>query len=146
MVPRTLAGLGIVALLALSGCTPGEPAVPVNDRVAAEDRTEEAAGGDEGDGGEAAGTISSWAAGTQLVYTSVPDSLPTGPVTFELTCESLPHNVVLEGVAGEDPLVECPGAGTATGETVEIEPGDYTYYCSIPGHRQAGMEGQITAG
>lgn len=134
---------GLVALLALAGCTPGEPEISANDQVAAADRTEEAPA----DGEEAApaegGEVAQFTAGNQLVYDSAPDALPAGPLTFELVCDSLPHDVVIEGVQGDQPIVECPGEGSFTGD-VELDAGEYTYYCSVPGHRAGGMEGTLT--
>ncbi|HEX6238619.1 MAG TPA: plastocyanin/azurin family copper-binding protein [Acidimicrobiales bacterium] len=44
---------------------------------------------------------------------------------------------------GEEPFIVEAGAGqTATG-SVALEPGRYEIYCSLPGHRDAGMEGVL---
>jgi len=141
--------VGLAALLTLSACIPGEPAVAVNDRVAAENRTEAAVQGGEGGGEEeggdgGGGPVVAWGGASGLEYSEVPEALPVGPQTFELSCESLSHNVHIEGVDNDNAIVECPGEGTFTGD-VELEAGDYVYYCSIAGHREAGMEGEITA-
>ncbi|MPZ87414.1 MAG: hypothetical protein GEU81_04935 [Nitriliruptorales bacterium] len=137
---------GLTAALVLAGCSPGEPEVSPNEQVAADDRTEEApTDGEAGDTDEAApdGEAAQFAAGVELAFTSAPDSLPAGALTFELVCESLPHNVIIEGVQGDEPIVECPGEGSFTGDA-ELESGEYTYYCGVPGHREGGMEGTLT--
>lgn len=53
------------------------------------------------------------------------------------------HNIVIDGVnQGSDPVIEANGGETATG-TYNLFAGEYTFYCSISGHRSAGMEGTI---
>lgn len=84
-----------------------------------------------------------FAGGQQLVYTEAPAELTAGEIEIFLRLESLPHNVVFEGIEGDEPIVEGDAEGVYSG-TVELEPGEYTYYCSIPGHRPAGMEGTVT--
>jgi plastocyanin len=42
-------------------------------------------------------------------------------------------------------VVDVKGGKTATGTFKIAKPGTYKFYCSIPGHRAAGMEGTITA-
>ena len=66
-----------------------------------------------------------------------------GEVTIALTSESLVPDVVIEE-AGDTEVVEARG-GTQVG-SIELEPGTYTFYCSVPGHREAGMEGTLTVG
>lgn len=68
-----------------------------------------------------------------------------GEVTIELTSvPSVPHTFTIEEL-GDREVVRADGGETASG-TVTLEPGSYTFYCSIPGHRQAGMEGTLTVG
>ena len=55
---------------------------------------------------------------------------------------SLEHNVtVAEGsrVLGATPTF----VGGSKTLTLKLKPGKYTFYCSVPGHRQAGMEGTL---
>jgi plastocyanin len=47
-------------------------------------------------------------------------------------------------VDGKGVVVDVAGGKTASGGLRFAKPGTYTFYCSIPGHRAAGMEGTIT--
>ncbi len=51
------------------------------------------------------------------------------------------HNIEIDGVAGFK--VEAQAGQTATG-SIDVAPGEYVIFCSIPGHREAGMEGSLT--
>ncbi len=66
-----------------------------------------------------------------------------GEIAIELTSgESVEHDVVIEE-AGDTRVVEANRGQTNVG-TIELEAGEYTFYCSVPGHRTAGMEGTLT--
>lgn len=53
---------------------------------------------------------------------------------------STPHNVSLEGGEQGDTVGE---GGTST-VSADLKRGEYVFYCSVEGHRQAGMEGTLT--
>ena len=103
-------------------------------------------------GGE--GSPSSGGGGSTLKVDADPDgalkfaqgalTAKAGKVTIDFTnASSLPHDVKIEQDGkqlGGTPVVTNKDA---TAE-VELEAGDYTYYCSVPGHREAGMEGELT--
>jgi plastocyanin len=66
-----------------------------------------------------------------------------GSVTIDFTNDSsLPHDVKIEGngVNGEG-TDEVTGGSTSA--TVDLQAGTYTFYCSVDGHRAAGMEGTL---
>lgn len=56
---------------------------------------------------------------------------------------SIPHDVKIERDGEEVGGTDVVTGGTADA-TVTLEAGDYTFFCSVPGHRQAGMEGPLT--
>ena len=35
-------------------------------------------------------------------------------------------------------------AASSSDIKVDLKPGEYTFYCSVPGHREGGMEGKLT--
>jgi len=80
----------------------------------------------------------------QLSYDAKQLSAKAGSVTITLTnAAPLEHNVAIaEGgkVLGATPTF----AGGSKSVTVKLKPGKYTFYCTVPGHRQAGMEGTLT--
>ncbi|MGH2922527.1 MAG: plastocyanin/azurin family copper-binding protein [Solirubrobacterales bacterium] len=56
----------------------------------------------------------------------------------------IPHDVTIEDESGTElggtDLITASSAET----TVDLQPGTYTFYCSVPGHRDDGMEGTLT--
>jgi plastocyanin len=94
---------------------------------------------------EAASTVKLAAAsGAQLAYDTKALSAKAGAVTIDFSNSSpLEHDVVIaEGskVLGQTPTF----AGGSKSVALTLKPGKYTFYCSVPGHRQAGMEGTLT--
>jgi plastocyanin len=67
-----------------------------------------------------------------------------GQVTLETkNNEPIGHNIAVtgNGIDQKGPVVQ--GGGTSK-ITVNLKPGTYTFYCSVDGHRQAGMQGKLT--
>ena len=56
---------------------------------------------------------------------------------------SVPHNVSIEG-SGVDEEGNTVGQGDKSTVRAELRPGEYSFYCSVGGHREAGMEGTLT--
>ena len=79
-----------------------------------------------------------------LAYKFADAKSPAGSV--QLTSEnpqSTPHNIAVDG-NGLDEKGEVVTAGGKSEVTVDLQPGEYSFYCSVPGHREGGMEGKLT--
>jgi plastocyanin len=64
-------------------------------------------------------------------------------VTIELVNDSgIQHNVEVEGNGVEE--VSDTITEGSTELTLDLEPGEYEFYCAVPGHREGGMEGTLT--
>ena len=79
----------------------------------------------------------------QLAFDAKQLSAKAGSVTVTFTNASpIEHDVTIaEGakVLGATPIF----VGGSRKLTLRLKPGTYTFYCSVPGHRQAGMEGTL---
>jgi uncharacterized cupredoxin-like copper-binding protein len=73
-------------------------------------------------------------------------SLNQGDVTFKLTNDGQqPHSLEIEDVNGQDQEIEGDvQPGDSNTLTVNLPAGKYEFYCPVPGHKELGMEGEIT--
>jgi len=71
-------------------------------------------------------------------------SAKSGNVTITMDNPSpVPHGVAVEGngVDKDGSVVNKGGKSTVT---ASLKPGKYTFYCPVPGHKEAGMKGTLT--
>lgn len=80
-----------------------------------------------------------------LSFTSDEASAKAGKVSVNFTNSApVPHDVRIEDSGGKDIGGTEVITESSESAAVNLKPGDYTFYCSVPGHRQAGMEGTLT--
>ncbi|HEX7244365.1 MAG TPA: plastocyanin/azurin family copper-binding protein [Solirubrobacterales bacterium] len=80
-----------------------------------------------------------------LAYTTTEATAKAGKVDVEFNNpQALTHDVAIEDsngeVVGQTELI----ASSSDSTTVNLKPGTYTFFCTVPGHREAGMEGTLT--
>lgn len=136
-----LALLLATGVLLAAGCGDDEDEGGGGSGAATPEATEEPSSGGGGGGGEALtltadpGGAISWEPGEL--------SAPAGSVTITLVNESgTPHAVEVEGNGVEEESDVVTGGQTDL--SVDLEAGEYTFYCPVGSHRQQGMEGTLT--
>lgn len=126
-----------------------------NEEIEREENEEPGAGGAEEPtpGKEAApeadakgpgGTLQLAADPTNIAYDKTSLTSKPGKVTIDFNNPSaISHDVVIEEgsteIAKSDLIAEAE-----TSVSADLAPGTYTFYCSVPGHAEAGMEGTLT--
>lgn len=132
LVPFTLAACG------------GDDEEPAADSGAATTTTEETTTSASGGGGGGGVEIAAVPDGS---FAYEQDSVEAAAGEVEIDFDnpaSLGHDVNVESPEGEDlGGTEVIAEDSAT-TTVELKAGEYTFYCSVPGHREGGMEGTLT--
>jgi plastocyanin len=79
-----------------------------------------------------------------LAYTFANAEAPTGPITIRSLNDSpVDHNIAVDG-GGVDEKGPVVKDGAVSEIEVDLEPGEYKFYCSVDGHRVGGMEGALT--
>ena len=97
-----------------------------------------------------ASPMASPAAGSAIEVRAV--DIGWDPTTLEIPADQeVTIRVINEGVLQHDFIIEDTDFGTdvlnggdETELKVTLSAGEYTYFCSVPGHRDAGMEGKLT--
>ena len=125
----------VAAYVAQSAARPGEDTGLLADAV-------KKPGG--GEPAVAKGGVLSIPATAQLAYETSAATAKAGKLEIESPNPSAtPHNIALEGPGGLNELGEVVQDGGVSKITVDVKKGEYTFYCSVEGHREGGMEGQL---
>ena len=82
--------------------------------------------------------------GGQLAFSVDQLEGKAGKITITMENPSdLPHAIGVKG-DGVDEQGETVAKGGTSEVTAELKPGEYEFYCPVPGHTEGGMKGTLT--
>lgn len=141
---RTFAILAVTALAALgvAACGDDDDDNGGDTTAAATTQAQTTTGGAAGGGSTV--EISS-PSGSDLAFDQSEVTAKADGVTINYdNPQSISHDVTVEDSSGQElGGTDLVSDGTAS-TTIDLQPGTYTFYCSVPGHREGGMEGTLT--
>jgi plastocyanin len=142
-----------VGLLALAGCgsssssTSSSASAPTSAPAAPATSSSSSSTPAPAASSEAGGSTLKLAAdpGGQLKFDASSLTAKAGKVTIEFAnTASLEHNVTVASASGAVVGATPTFQGGSKTLSLNLKPGTYKFYCSVPGHRQGGMEGTLT--
>ncbi|MFE3457125.1 plastocyanin/azurin family copper-binding protein [Nocardiopsis aegyptia] len=141
----TLSVLVVAGALGLSSCGDGEagPEEPSPEATAeaTEERQPPVETEEPGDT-SAAEPLS--VAADEYTFDGIPTSLPAGTIEIDFeNVGTMGHDLVVEEL-GDEQVVPVTSPGESAQGAVSLEPGEYTFYCSVGDHRERGMEVDVT--
>jgi mono/diheme cytochrome c family protein len=82
----------------------------------------------------------------QLAYVVSSATAPAGALEIDSrNASGTPHDIALDGPDGRQLADGAVVSGGGVSRiSVDLRPGRYTFYCTVPGHRDGGMEGTLT--
>jgi len=126
---RWIAGAAVVALLA-GACGGGS------------------SGGDTAGGGSVSGggqVVEIDVAPSGFAYDKTSATATAGHVTIKsMNPQGTGHDIALKGNGVDEKGEIVQDGGVSTIDIADLKPGTYTFYCSVPGHEEAGMKGTLT--
>ena len=138
---RTVTILAAALALALAGCGGSSNKNAASNTSGAATATSTPASNSGGGGGQTL-QLAAPADGT-LKFDKTTLDAKAGKVTIDFDNPAdVPHAVEVEGNGVEQKTDQITKSKTSL--TVDLKPGKYEFYCPVPGHRQAGMEGTLT--
>jgi plastocyanin len=145
VLTRTSTLIVIVTLVALAGCggsskSPSPTSAPASSAPSASTPTTPPSGA------TSAGPLSVAAdPGGQLKFDASTLTAKAGHVSIKFTNSSpVAHNLTIESSGGQTLGATPTFSGGSKSLSVTLKPGTYTFFCSVPGHRAAGMSGTLT--
>ena len=135
-----------LAALALVACGSSSDSSSSTAETSGESQAEQGAAKEESASGGSASTLKFEAdPNGELAYTTTSATAKAGKVTVDFdNPQALTHDVAIESASGEEVGATELIAEGSDSTTVDLKPGTYTYFCTVPGHREAGMEGTLT--
>jgi plastocyanin len=138
--------LALVSALVLAACGSSSDSSSESTSSSTESTQSGGGGGKSGSPSAAATALKfETPSGSELAYTTKSATAKAGNVTIEFdNQQSISHDVAVEDSSGKTVgETELVSDGSANAE-VDLKPGTYTFFCTVPGHREAGMEGTLT--
>lgn len=144
-VPKASMPILAVGLLALAGC--GSSSSSTSSATSTPAATSPASSSTPAAPSTVGGQTLSLAANTegQLKYNTTSLTARAGNVSISFTnMASLEHNLTVASSSGAVAGATPTFAGGTRTLSLNLKPGTYKFYCTVPGHRAAGMEGTLT--